>query len=189
MIDLERVSPEKARQWLTKNASNRKPRIATMKQYADDMKAGNWTRCTAPIAFYENGDLADGQHRLQAVILSGTEQPFYVIRGLSKQDGLNIDTGKARTLVDAGKISGTDSTSRMNWWPASAASSTARAPALTANPIPTRWGLSRSIVLWQIGPSRTGRRGDTSAMPSRWLRWPGRRTTGRAGKSSSALRR
>lgn len=72
------------------------------------MSAGRWTQCTAPIAFFEDGDLADGQHRLWAVVESGQSQKFLVIRGLSRKDGLNIDTGLNRSLVDAGRISGTD---------------------------------------------------------------------------------
>ena len=105
---MELVTPAKAEAWLDANRTNRKLREGIAEKYAEDMRHGRWTQCTAPIAFYKDGDLADGQHRLFAVIESGQPQEFVVMRGLSREDGLNIDTGLNRSLVDAGKISGLD---------------------------------------------------------------------------------
>ncbi len=102
------ITPKMAEQWLNTNTSNRSLRAGVVEQYAADMKAGNWTQCTAPICFYDDGDLADGQHRLYAVVESQTTQRFMVMRGLSREDGLNIDTGLGRTVVDNGRISGLD---------------------------------------------------------------------------------
>lgn len=107
-ITVETITPKKAEAWLNANKTNRTLREGVVEQYAKDMKTGNWTQCTAPIAFYDDGDLADGQHRLYAIVESGTTQQFTVMRGLQRKDGLNIDTGLARSLVDAGKISGLD---------------------------------------------------------------------------------
>lgn len=105
----ETITPEKAEKWLNKNNSNRHLRPGLVEKYARDMKDGNWTNCAAPIWFYENGDVADGQHRLWAIVESGTTQRMLVGRGLSREDGLNIDTGLPRTLVDNAKISGSAS--------------------------------------------------------------------------------
>lgn len=107
-ITLELVTPKKAEAWLNANKTNRSLREGVVEQYANDMRGGNWTQCTAPIAFYADGDLADGQHRLYAVVESNTGQRFTIMRGLDRKDGLNIDTGLARTLVDNGRISGLD---------------------------------------------------------------------------------
>lgn len=104
----ERVTPAKAERWLNSNCNNRSLRDGVVEAYAEDMRTGNWTRCVQPIAFYEDGDLADGQHRLYAIVESGTEQDFVIMRGLSRRDGLNIDTGLARTVVDNARISGVD---------------------------------------------------------------------------------
>lgn len=104
----EKITPAKAEQWLNSNCNNRSLREGVVEAYADDMRNGNWTRCTQPIAFYEDGDLADGQHRLYAIVESATTQEFIVMRGLSRRDGLNIDTGLARTIVDNARISGID---------------------------------------------------------------------------------
>lgn len=110
MVDVktELVTPAKAAGWINANTGNRSLRDGVVEQYAADMKAGNWTQCTAPIAFYEDGDLADGQHRLYAVVESETEQRFIIMRGLKREDGLNIDTGLSRSLIDNGRISGKD---------------------------------------------------------------------------------
>lgn len=102
------VTPKMAEQWINSNTCNRSLRDGVVEQYAADMRAGNWTQCTAPICFYENGELADGQHRLYALIESQTTQRFTIMRGLSREDGLNIDTGLGRTVVDNGRISGLD---------------------------------------------------------------------------------
>lgn len=107
-VRLEKITPAKAQQYLNRNTSNRKLREGVVEKYAADMKCGRWTECPAPIAFYDNGDVADGQHRLWAIIESETPQEFPVARGLPREAGLNIDTGLGRTLVDATKIAGLD---------------------------------------------------------------------------------
>lgn len=104
---IESINPKKAEQYLNRNTSNRKLRDGCVDRYAYDMRTGAWTQCTAPIVFYENGDIADGQHRLWAIIESNTTQKFMVVRNLPREAGLNIDTGASRTLVDNARISGT----------------------------------------------------------------------------------
>ncbi len=105
---VEKITPQKAEVWLNQNRTNRKLREGVAEKYADDMTNGRWTRCTDPISFYRDGDLANGQHRLFAISLSGVPQTFIVVRDLDRADGLNIDTGLQRDIIDAGRISGTD---------------------------------------------------------------------------------
>ena len=107
-ITVEKVTPNKAESWLNQNKSNRKMREGVAEKYAADMKSGNWTTCPEPISFYDDGDLADGQHRLWAIVESGVAIQFPVERGLKREDGLNLNTGLARTIVDNGRISGID---------------------------------------------------------------------------------
>lgn len=104
----ERISPDRAEQFINRNKSNRKLRDGIVEKYAHDMKHGKWTECTVPIAFYEDGDIADGQHRLWAIIESKTTQKFFIVKNLSREAGLNIDTGLGRSLVDNARISGAD---------------------------------------------------------------------------------
>jgi hypothetical protein len=107
-VTTENISPKRAETYLNHNKGNRKLRDGIVEKYADDMRNKRWTQCAAPIAFFEDGDIADGQHRLWAIIESSTTQRFAVMRGLSREAGLNIDTGAARSLVDNAKISGVD---------------------------------------------------------------------------------
>lgn len=107
-ITHELVSPAKATKWLNANVCNRNLREGIAEKYAEDMRSGQWTVCTAPIAFYEDGELADGQHRLFAIVESEQTQRFVILRGLPRDAGLNIDTGATRSLIDNARISGTD---------------------------------------------------------------------------------
>lgn len=105
-LTYENITPNKATKILEYNNINRKLNQALIEQYSKDMKAGNWNFCTAPIVIYDKNDVADGQHRLWAVIDSGCSQKFIVARDLRQAEGLNIDVGKPRTVVDGAKISG-----------------------------------------------------------------------------------
>lgn len=105
-IQVMNVTPKLAEQWLNANTNNRKMRDGVAEKYADDMRRGNWTTCPEPITFFEDGSLADGQHRLWAILDANVSIRFPVARGLSKESGLNINTGLGRTLVDNARISG-----------------------------------------------------------------------------------
>lgn len=107
-ITIETITPKIAEAMLNTNKSNRKLRPGVAERYASDMKLGQWTTCPVPISFYEDGDVADGQHRLWAIIESGCAQTFPVARGLKRADGLNIDTGLGRSVIDNARISGED---------------------------------------------------------------------------------
>lgn len=107
-IIVESISPRKAENILNHNVGNRKLREGLVERYAEDMKLGRWTECPEPISFYDDETLADGQHRLWAIVESNTTQKFPVCRGLPREAGLNINTGRPRTLVDNAKISGID---------------------------------------------------------------------------------
>lgn len=104
-IKLETVSPEMAEKWLNSNTGpQRTMRPGVAEKYAQDMRMGNWTECPDPVAFYKDGTLADGQHRLWAIVDSGISQKFYIVRDLSREAGLNIDTGLGRSLTDSMKV-------------------------------------------------------------------------------------
>lgn len=107
-LQIENVTPKKAEGWLNGNNSNRKLREGVAEKYAEDMRNGRWTECPVPIAFYVDGELADGQHRLWAIIEADVAIKFPIARGLSREAGLNIDTGLTRSLVDNARISGAD---------------------------------------------------------------------------------
>lgn len=64
------------------------------------MSAGVWKMNGDTIRFNGNGDLIDGQHRLNACVQAA--QPFdtYVVRGLEHDSFDTIDQGKKRTIGD-----------------------------------------------------------------------------------------
>lgn len=107
-VRMEKITPEIAEMWLNTNSTNRKLRDGVAEKYADDMANGRWTECPEPISFYADEELADGQHRLYAVCISGESIEFIVVRGLSREAGLNLNTGLSRNLVDNARISGAD---------------------------------------------------------------------------------
>ena len=107
-IAIETITAKQAESWLDQNKSNRRLRDGVVEKYADDMRNGRWTNCPEPISFYDDGDLADGQHRLWAIVESGAAQCFPVARGLSREDGLNLNTGLTRNIIDNSRISGRD---------------------------------------------------------------------------------
>lgn len=74
----EVITPEIAKEYLEHNVLNRKVRPDVVKRYASDMRRGNWQLTPQGISFYENGSLADGQHRLLAVIESGCTAEIWV---------------------------------------------------------------------------------------------------------------
>jgi hypothetical protein len=105
-VTVETITPPIAEGMLLHNDDNRKLRPGVAERYADDMAKGRWTDCPEPISFYEDGGVADGQHRLWGVIISGVAVKMVVLRGLSREAALNINTGLPRTLADNSRISG-----------------------------------------------------------------------------------
>lgn len=101
------VTPTMAQKWLTeKNNHNRPIYEKTVESYASDMKRGLWAVNNQGIGFDEDGNLIDGQHRLQAVVYSGATVQMLVMRGIPKnynngfKTQLTVDQGKPRGLGD-----------------------------------------------------------------------------------------
>ena len=100
----ELITPDIAREYLKQNLKNRNVRQKKVREYASDIKAGKWAASPQPIAFYENGILADGQHRLLAVIEANTPATFYVTYDVPN-DCTIFDRGISRTPADTMKLS------------------------------------------------------------------------------------
>lgn len=109
--EFELVTPDKAREWLAKNAkNNRAINEHTVKKYARMMANGDWdARGHDPICFCEDGFLQNGQHRLVAVIHSETSVWFPIARNLAKNSIEKLDQGKARSVTNVAQIRGIDS--------------------------------------------------------------------------------
>ena len=106
---LEAIGPDKARIYLRNQAPNRLVNETLVTQYACAMLESEWHNTGDPIKFDEQGRLADGQHRLQAVVEAETEQVFSVVRGISFDNLLvTVDTGRKRGSADVLTIMSAD---------------------------------------------------------------------------------
>lgn len=102
--NFQRVTPALAQELLDLNYSGQR-RVSKMvvDKYAEDMRCGRWGKMNSdPICFHLNPDgsikeLCDGQHRLLAVIQSGTTQYFEFAEEKEKNFKY-LDQGKNRDV-------------------------------------------------------------------------------------------
>lgn len=99
-VSKEIVTPKKAMEWLKRNVHNRPLGQSHVNRLAGAMKAGTWKVNGETIKFNGNGDLIDGQHRLNACVTSGVQFESYVVTGLEHEAFDTIDQGKLRTASD-----------------------------------------------------------------------------------------
>lgn len=79
-VSIEKVNPQLASEWLANRLpEQRKVREAHVKRLASDMSLGKFKVSFDCIGFI-NDRLANGQHRLEALVLSGKPQSFIVLR-------------------------------------------------------------------------------------------------------------
>lgn len=99
-IKINKISPEEAEMLLNEhNPYNyRKINLGTVKIYAKDMKDGNWKENGETIKIDKNGNVIDGQHRLQAIVDSGVTIELIIIEGLDPSVADTIDIGRKRTI-------------------------------------------------------------------------------------------
>ena len=103
------VTPDLARELLKKtNTKNRLISPLTCKKYARDLENGDWELNPQPIVFTKGfGLLLDGQHRLQAVVMSGVAQRFVFCTGVPESVQEVIDETRKRLAADRVRLSGT----------------------------------------------------------------------------------
>lgn len=89
------------------NAKNRDLSIAKVYGYRDAMNRGEWQVNHQGLAFYANGVIADGQHRLFGLSVSDLDsQVFMVTPNFSDSAIHTIDVAKARNAGDALQLLG-----------------------------------------------------------------------------------
>ena len=94
------VSPDMATRWLEGNTCNRPVRQKKVNEYADQMSRGKWILSPQTISFDKHGVLLDGQHRLKAVVKSGTSIDFNVTLNALRDARPVLDGGLTRDLSD-----------------------------------------------------------------------------------------
>lgn len=103
---LENITPEAAKEYLAKNEANRTIHARVVSSLAREITNGTFRTTHQPIAFFEDGSLADGQHRLSAVIEANAPICCWVARGLERQDSIAIDKSIRRSVIDSFQIAG-----------------------------------------------------------------------------------
>lgn len=105
-FEIQWISPDKARDYLATNVCNRACSKASVKRWADTIKAGAWKLSSDAITFDWNGVLINGQHRLNALIETGATMPFVVAYNFPPESKNALDVGKKRTLHEIMTING-----------------------------------------------------------------------------------
>ncbi|HMB94089.1 MAG TPA: hypothetical protein VKP65_24785 [Rhodothermales bacterium] len=100
------MTPTLASAWLEKNTHNRPRQTRLVNRYAQLMTEGRWLVTSDAIAFDTSGRLVNGQHRLGAIVKSGTAQTMLVARGLAPDVFQVIDYGKKRSAADTLAVEG-----------------------------------------------------------------------------------
>lgn len=101
-IIVERIEldPTIAKVLLENNPANRRISPQAVESYARDMSNGAWADNGEPIIISNDGMLNDGQHRCEAVVLSGVSIPATVVIGPTRESRLTVDQGKMRLISD-----------------------------------------------------------------------------------------
>lgn len=101
------ITPDKANALLKLNTNNfRNIDSHRVKKYSRAMQLGFWEENGEPIQIYEDGTLANGQHRLHAIVESGvTLKNIVIVTGI-KRTVTTFDDGKTRTIVQKAKAKG-----------------------------------------------------------------------------------
>ena len=102
------MTPTLAVELLRRNPAGANRRLDPRKvfYYAGQMAADDWKPTGQPILIDTNGNLADAQHRLYAILISGKTVRMYVIIGIEPGLFAYIDNGGARTAKDALQTAG-----------------------------------------------------------------------------------
>lgn len=94
------MNPGLAAELLRRNPDNRNIRDQKAAHFASDMSAGRWVFNGEPVIIASDGQLNDGQHRMQAIMDANLVIPMLVVFGLPRESRFTLDQGSARTASD-----------------------------------------------------------------------------------------
>lgn len=81
-VSVDVINPSEAEAYLKNNAMHRKIKQKKVDAYMKEMVDGKWRLNGKALIFDSNGRLLNGQHRLSAVVQSGTTLTTLVVRGV-----------------------------------------------------------------------------------------------------------
>jgi hypothetical protein len=100
-VSIEKVNPIMAREWLeTRIPRQRKIKPKRVESYAKMMLCGDW-KIPPDCIMFTKGQLANGQHRLLAIIASNRTLPFVILRTNDETVYQVTDAGCIRNPGDA----------------------------------------------------------------------------------------
>lgn len=102
---IEAISPAMAKKYLEKNINNRNVRGKWVESLANAIKRGEWITTHQGIAFNEFGFLADGQHRLHAIIQADQTVNMMVTYNIPHDSFSVLDGGVKRSVADQTNMS------------------------------------------------------------------------------------
>lgn len=105
------VTPELAAKWLAdNNKMNRSKRNNRIGVYADQMTLEDWNSQNGlPYIFDKDGQIVDGQHRMEAQVKSGTTLEVLIVSGVEPTARPTIDDNAKRSFVDDLHMNGINS--------------------------------------------------------------------------------
>lgn len=100
--NLETITPQEADRLLVQTAIPNFRRIDNriISRIVADILNGRWRVNGDAIRLDSAGNIIDGQHRLRAIVKAGVAAQTFVVRGITVEDAITIDTGRARLLSD-----------------------------------------------------------------------------------------
>jgi hypothetical protein len=112
-VEVVDIGPAEASELLASQRHNRKIRTAKIEEFAGAMVRGEWRLSNDALTVDRNGHLLNGQHRLRAVVQSGSTQPFIVMRGVMESAQETMDQGSRRSVADALTLRGEKNVARL----------------------------------------------------------------------------
>lgn len=106
-VKVEKITPEMAERYLSKNTVNRSLSDSKVRSYAIDMASDKWELNGEAIRFNKDGKLVDGQHRLAAIVKSGRSIRMVVMTDIDNDVSV-YDRGRSRSITDQFQYSGMD---------------------------------------------------------------------------------
>jgi hypothetical protein len=111
------VTPEMAARLLERNLDNRTIRwkgpARTVEAYAAAMSRGEWDLNGEAVVMSREGLMNDGQHRCEAVVLSGVSPVMQITFGVARESRHTLDQGAGRTPGDILALSGEKNTHQL----------------------------------------------------------------------------
>lgn len=109
VVDIRFVTPEMAKEWLANTKrNNRSLRKGVVEKYVYDIKNNAWTVNSSAIGFDTDGNLTNGQHRLNAIVKADRGIYTLCIFGLPIRSMDTEDVGASRGVNGALQIRGVE---------------------------------------------------------------------------------